>query len=113
VQISSRALNVALQQLIMSYATHKKLSAQATNSDQAEDTGLLGEGHTCTTELQRISRELASKSVKLEVLKNRSKELILQKESLMADTVAAQSTIDCLGQQETDFLEKYDVCFTC
>lgn len=110
-KIGSRALNVALQQLIMSYAAHKQRTAQA--SIPVDEQAPSVETQLCSSELERVARELCSKSMQLEVLKNRCKELDNQNQTLIAGADASQATIDCLNRQESDLLEKCALSCTC
>lgn len=103
VTIGSRALNVSLQQLIVSYAAHKGRQAHGKSS--------LGDDHSHSADMpsapeaDRVDRELLSKRMQLKVLKNRSIELTKKSEAMTAAAAASQSTIDAYTQQETALTE--------
>lgn len=110
-KIGSRALNVALQQLIMSYATHKQRTLQG--GPCVDEHAPPAQAEMCSSELERVARELSSKSMQLEVLKNRCKELSSHNQTLADAARGSQATIACLAQQEADLLDKCGPSFWC
>ena len=88
----------------MSYAAHKQRTTQAVAP--AHEHAPPGDMQMCSSELERVARELSSKSMQLEVLKNRCKELVNHNQTLTDAVRGSQATIHCLDHQEADLLEK-------